>query len=597
MNWAQRLDPRLRLSTAIGWAVVAVVTLAALFAASLAASQAEQRARADAEGRLEEYATQVRDAASMTLEMRSLLLQVVAVQLGAVDVGHPIGLRHALQSVRQRFAEFDGLALIDSRGQVLRAAGAGPALHDIARRSWFAAAHHQPIVSDVAAMPSGSARELIIASPLDQPAAESPADDAEPEPRILVASLPWSWFESVLERMQDVLGRSRELELMLASRDGTVLMGPADWVGRNITVSADLAENGRYVVGRRTQLRLADGLGLGWTVVVRQRAELTLAPVHSIRQTVFVIVFLAGLCSAVAAVVVTRMLTRRLQRLAQAAEQVRRGASDDLIVPRGADEVAAIGTALSELVGHLQAEKRSLQKLNAELDQRVAERTARIERMNNEARMAAVSRERLRLARDLHDTLAHSLMALLTQIRLVRKLRNRLGAEELDAELGRAEAVAATGLDDAHAAITQMRDNSVRDTGFGSAVRDLVKRFGQRTGLPVRLEVQADADAWLDERFEAAFRIVEESLQNIERHAGASTVEVSMHELKGPPDSSDTRACIAVADDGCGFDTEVPQPGHFGLRGMREQAALIDAELRVHSAPGGGTRVVLELVF
>lgn len=460
MNWTQHLDPRLRLSTAIGWAVVAVVTLAALFAASLAASQAEQRARADAEGLLEEYATQVRDAASMTLQMRSLLLQVVAVQLAAVNVGHSGELRHALQAVRQRFTEFDGLVLSDSGGQVLSAAGTGPALHDIAQQAWFAAAHHQSIVSDAVAMPSSSARELIIASPLYQPSASSPSDDAEPEPCVLVASLPWAWFQSVLERMQDVLGHSRELELMLASRDGTVLMGPAEWIGRNIAASADLTENDHYVVGRRTQLRLADGLGLGWTVVVRQRAELTLAPVHSIRQTVFVIIFLAGLCSAVAAVVVTRMLTRRLQRLAQAAEQVRHGTIDDLVVPRGTDEVAAIGTVLSELVGHLQAEKRSLQQLNAELDQRVAERTARIERMNNEARMAAVSRERLRLARDLHDTLAHSLMALLTQIRLVRKLRSRLGAEELDAELGRAEAVAATGLDDARAAITQMRDNS-----------------------------------------------------------------------------------------------------------------------------------------
>lgn len=598
MEWTRFLDPRLRLSTAMGWAVMIVVTAAAWLAASLAASEAESRARDDAELLLEEHATQVRDAASMTLEMRSLLLQAMALQLAVAGPARSDTAQQILQAARQRFVEFDGLVVANARGRVLDSAGRTSSLRErLSEQGWFAAAAQHPVVSDAAASPQAGERALVMAVPLVPPAPDHeggpvPAGDSG---RVLAVRLPWRWFEAVLERMQERLGHSRELELMLAARDGTVLLGPDDWLGRSIEGPADLTMGGRYVVGRRTRLRLADSLGLGWTVIVRERAELALEPVRAIRHSVFVIVFLAGLCSAALAVVAARMLTRRLQRLAQAAAQVREGTSEALVVPRGSDEVAAIGAVLSELVGHLQAEKRSLQALNTELDQRVAERTSRIERLSSEARMAAVSRERLRLARDLHDTLAHSLMALLTQIRLVRKLRSRLAADELDAELGRAEEVAASGLADARAAITQMRDNSVRETGFGSAVRDLVRRFGQRTGLPVRLQIDAAADGWLDERFEAAFRIVEESLRNIERHAGASAVEVGVQLRRTRPQADN--AVITIGDDGCGFDPDGPQVGHFGLRGMREQAALIGAVLHLRSTAGQGTQVELDLAL
>jgi signal transduction histidine kinase len=293
--------------------------------------------------------------------------------------------------------------------------------------------------------------------------------------------------------------------------------------------------------------------------------------------------------SAAAAVLVTRWLTGRLSRLAAGAEAVRRGDQRLLAVPAGADEVSRIGATLAEVVDHLQREKQALQTLNAELDQRVAERTLRIERLADEARHAAVTRERLRIARDLHDTLAHSLMALLTQLRLIRKLRKRLPEQELEAELGRAEEVAASGLAEARSAITQMRGNDVRDGGLGPALRDLVRRFGQRSGVAVTLQADPAAATWADERAETVFRIVEEALRNVERHAQARQVSVGLQWL------SASRVKIEVSDDGIGFDPELPQPGHYGLRGIHEQAQLIAAQLVIRSAAGEGTRVTLEL--
>jgi signal transduction histidine kinase len=598
-----RLDPRLHVTAAIGWAVMSVVTLAAAMAASLAAAQAEQRARADAEGRLAEYATQVRDALSMNLEMRSLALQMSAVQLRALAGRDSAEQVAALRAVKSHFAEFDGLCVTDQRGRVSAAAGEWRRGADLAAQAWYESARSgavvrdQPILTSTQAGPAGprpqaAERELVFAVPL---ATDRPGG-------VLAAVMPLTWVDGLLTHMQQILGKSQPLELMLASREGIVFAGPAHWRGRSLREPADLTEAGGYLVGRRTQLRLADSLGLGWTAVVRQPAEQALAPVRSIRQTVFAIVFLAGLLSAFAAVLATRALLRRLAALAQQASSVEQGRQDALAVPAGSDEVARIGATLAQLVDRLQGEKKALQALNAELDARVAQRTARIERLADEARLAAVSRERLRLARDLHDTLAHSLMALLTQIRLVRKLHARLAPAQLDEELGQAEQVAASGLAEARAAIAQMRSNSVREVGLGAAVRDLAQRFAQRSGLKVNLVTDPAAQGWVDERFEAVFRIVEESLRNIERHAGASQVSLVLALDPAAPAApggvadGSGRARIEVIDDGCGFDTAGPHPGHFGLRGMREQATLIGAQIGIDSSrEGSRVRVTLEV--
>lgn len=94
-----------------------------------------------------------------------------------------------------------------------------------------------------------------------------------------------------------------------------------------------------------------------------------------------------------------------------------------------------------------------------------------------------------------------------------------------------------------------------------------------------------------DERAETLYRIAEEALRNVERHAAAERVTVELRE-SGEPVAP--RRLLRIVDDGAGFDPAAPVPGHYGLRGMREQAVLIEAALRVHSAPGAGTRIELE---
>ena len=225
----------------------------------------------------------------------------------------------------------------------------------------------------------------------------------------------------------------------------------------------------------------------------------------------------------------------------------------------------------------------------------MAARTARIERLAQDARRAAVTRERLRLARGLHVTLAHSLMALLTQIRLMRKLGARWSREQLEAELTEAEQAAISGLAEVRAAIGQMRESGVHDSGLGPELQTLLQRFAERSAVAVAADIAPAAAELVDERAAAVLSIAREALRNVERHAQAQKVTLTLQPENVPaPDSDEpARWRLVLEDDGIGFDVRQPRDGHFGLVGLREQSEQLGAELTLDSAPGRGCRVQL----
>jgi signal transduction histidine kinase len=295
-----------------------------------------------------------------------------------------------------------------------------------------------------------------------------------------------------------------------------------------------------------------------------------------------------SLVAAGVGIALARRLTRRLTRLTSAVQRVGTNPQQRLDAQTGQDEVSALGHAFSSLLDSLHREHAALNTLTVELEQRVQARTREVERLAADSRYAAVVRERLRLARDLHDTLAHSMMAMLAEIRTLRKLHAHDPAA-LAAELERAEQVARDGLNEAREAIGQMRLNAVRDLGLGTALGNAVSRFADRTGVEVRYVSDPHAASFADSRAEVVFRIAEEALRNIDRHAHASHADVILRE------GDDATIELVIEDDGVGFDPAAPHPGHYGLEGMKEQAHLIDAELRLTSAVQQGTRLHLRL--
>lgn len=588
-GWWQVLSPRRHLAAAIGWAVFAVVALAALLAAEFAAHHTEHRLRLDRERLLNGFASQVRDSLVSALGTRTAILSILANRAPGVDSGGVDAIARELAGLQRQFPEMLSLAAADPAGRIVASTRPAALGTSAAALPWFLEGREAAFIGstfdDAGTTGDDAAAAVVLAVPL--------------APGVLGSRLSWAWLDQLSMSVLGALDGPGRLDLWLALDDGRVVLGPPERRGQPIASIGDWTDGGRMLVGQP-----ADGnessLASRWTVILREDAATALADAERAYRSVFVSVLASGLAAALAAVVAAGLLTRRLRRLAQDAANVRRGTAAGLEPLPGHDEVARIGVTLAELVAQLQGEKRALIALNAELDGRVAERTARVERLADETRHAAIARERLRLARDLHDTLAHSLMALLTQIRMIRKLSRRpVAGVDLDEELQRAEAVAATGLAEARAAIGQMRHNGVREAGLGPALAELVQRFSRRTGIAAQFRADPEAAGQAGERAEIAFRIVEEALHNVERHAQARQVEVrvefepAQRAPAGMLIGAGPRVRLSVSDDGVGFDPTVPVPGHYGLRGMAEQAALMQAQWQIDSRLGAGTRLTL----
>lgn len=196
--------------------------------------------------------------------------------------------------------------------------------------------------------------------------------------------------------------------------------------------------------------------------------------------------------------------------------------------------------------------------------------------------------EKSRVARELHDELAQSLTALKMDLLWVKE-RTPAGQELLMSKL-EAMRVMLDGTVAATRRISaDLRPLMLDDLGLIPAAEWLVQNFAQRTGIhcdfgfdPPGLELQ-------DPHATAIFRILQESLTNIARHAQASLVNVTL-------DANDGEIMLRVRDNGRGFASDDPRkPNSFGLVGLRERAYLLDGEVRVDTAPGKGTLIEVRI--
>jgi signal transduction histidine kinase len=216
----------------------------------------------------------------------------------------------------------------------------------------------------------------------------------------------------------------------------------------------------------------------------------------------------------------------------------------------------------------------------------------------------AEARERNRLARDLHDTLAHTLSAISVQLKALDVLWDA-DAAAARATLRQTQELARGGLDEARRALRGLRATPIEELGLALALRHAAEQAAERGALqltyacpPWPLGLRPDVEQHL-------YRIGEEAINNVVRHARARRLDVRLTQAAGA-------TALTVADDGCGFDparaAERPRQtlprsaapaggggGHYGLAGMRERALLLDATLEVRSQPGHGTAITVRV--
>ncbi len=607
------LDPRRSLAAGAMWLIIG---LAATFSIA-AAVWVGGIARANVS---EQH---IRRLALETDQLSSDLGQSLAGRLDAIGAAARIvqtaepperrGLREVFSQLTLAYPQFDWIAAADTSGRILSASDPAWVGSDVRSSEWYARGSQGPWLGVIESLrsPAPAGEAAAGASQDDATLGDMAApvrDEAGQIVGVIAAHLRWRRAPNHPERLTDESNPRSVTQAYVLDRDGRVLIGPDDlrnkpWDGvlddrephpqisREEAFSAPQFERlpgGRRVLVSRALLNAGpETAPQAWQVQLTEPIDRVYQRARAVTYQILWVSMCLGAATALLGTLGARKLTGRLQRLAVSVAAVGQNESEQLEIPDGADEVAQLARAFAKILADLRAERRELQTLSNELERRVTVRTREVERLGEESRYAAIVRERLKIARDLHDTLAHSMMALLSEVRFLRRLHARDPGAVAE-ELLRAEDLARKGLQEARSAISQMRVNAVRETGLGPALSREFERFVDRTGVTGDFHADPASARFGDERAETLLRMAQEALRNVERHSMATHVSL---DLRGTDELLELR----IEDNGVGFDPQTPCPDHYGIVGLREQAELIGAVLRIESAPKLGTRIRVTL--
>jgi two-component system sensor histidine kinase UhpB len=199
--------------------------------------------------------------------------------------------------------------------------------------------------------------------------------------------------------------------------------------------------------------------------------------------------------------------------------------------------------------------------------------------------LRAQESERARLARDLHDEVNQALAAV--SLRLAATAEG--APPEFAEELAETQRLATQAMHELLGLARELRPAALDDHGLVPALRTQTRMWGERWGIPAHFA--ADGTRPMLGEFEqlVAYRVVQEALSNVARHAQASRVKVTVSGCNG------AEVKVTVADDGNGIDAKRLNNGRSGLAGMRERALLANAQIDVRPTDGGGTTVELTL--
>jgi signal transduction histidine kinase len=193
--------------------------------------------------------------------------------------------------------------------------------------------------------------------------------------------------------------------------------------------------------------------------------------------------------------------------------------------------------------------------------------------------------ERRRLARELHDETGQALTSILLGLRALEDTLEGPGSREAVSDLR--ELVVAT-LQDVRRLAVELRPKVLDDFGLVPALERLTETFGEQTGITVRFEAGIRDERLPPESETALYRIVQEALTNIVKHAQARNVSIVLTRKPGS-------VAAVIEDDGQGFDPALVREDGFGIEGMRERVALLDGRLEVESSAESGTTLVAEV--
>ena len=362
-------------------------------------------------------------------------------------------------------------------------------------------------------------RKLLVASPRGEGFVEGETFDAgrfDELPQILNAALD---------------GEEDSTKLSERLPDGRVLM------------AAPLENDGGRVVGAIVATFEAPNLAAPILITIGVVALLLLIP--------------AALLGAIFGFITAWGITRRVGRLARAADAWSRGDLSVRTRDRSRDEIGQLSRELNDMAEDLE----NLLQTRGEL---------------------ATLEARNRFARDLHDSVKQQVFATSMQIAAARTFLEK-SPEEAEEHLAQAHELVRQAQKELNVLIHEMRPAALEDKGLAGALREYATKWSEGSEIPSEVHVQGEREISLEIE-QTVFRVAQEALANVAKHSEASQAELDL--IYTPENLT-----LVVADDGRGFDL-AQNPGEgFGLQSMRERSVRRGGHINVESAPGKGTRV------
>lgn len=344
---------------------------------------------------LAELALQTSDKLDRGMYERYREVALLARRSELGDESRPVAVRRALlDDVLSSYRYYGWIGLAGLDGKVRVAARGLLEGADVSARPWFGHALKGRHVGDV--------HEALLLAKLLQQEGGEPMRFVDvafpyrgPDGRIsgvLGTHLSWAWALDVEESIIAPLEKSRQVEAMIVSANGVVLLGPDDLQGKRLPTSLLAVSNPaqptwreetwpggtRYLTGLSRSKGYADYPGLGWTVIVRQKVATALVPIDLLRQYALASGIALALLFSVVGAFVARMITRPLKQLARSARALQEGSAQAPVIEGGGSdyvEVRELADSLNHLVQDLIRRSGELELLNATLERRVGERT------------------------------------------------------------------------------------------------------------------------------------------------------------------------------------------------------------------------------